>query len=507
MATPEPSEDLLDALGATHADALTRLARGKFLTVGSSNPKDVATRYWQTLTNSLRFYQGEPYLFQMHEGRYRVKSCEDFLIDVARFVEELYTRQTLTCREHFPASYADQIRPRPVRKGFISDVVVSLQAANTVDADLQLPVWIGSGERRTLLSMANGRIDVDQLLRDRTVIPESHSPQWFTVSSLPFRYEPGATCKDWQRFLNQVLEGDSQRIDLLQEWFGYCLLPDPSQHKFLLLEGTGANGKSVVVHVLIGLLGHDNVSSVPLEAFGGRFALGPTHGKLLNVCAEASALPPLTEGLVKQFVASDMITVDRKYVNALTFRPTARILITTNRRPRVSDDSDGFWRRMIILPFRVTIPEERQERDLPARLLREEASGIFNWAVEGLRRLRRQERFTVPKVSSEALAEAKVEDNPVAAFAKDHLAEETCGEVPVGEVFSAYLKYCETTNQRKPTEADFGKSLRRLFPKLDKVQRRRGKARIGVYTGIRFSDSELAACDGTPESSVPAEST
>jgi hypothetical protein len=87
-------------------------------------------------------------------------------------------------------------------------------------------------------------------------------------------------CPRWLRFLEEVLEGDKDRISLLQEWFGYCLTHDTSLHAFMVLEGSGANGKSVVCEILTKMLGVDNVSNVPLEVFADRFQLATTLGKL-----------------------------------------------------------------------------------------------------------------------------------------------------------------------------------------------------------------------------------
>ena len=94
-----------------------------------------------------------------------------------------------------------------------------------------------------------------------------HRPQLFSLTCLPFAYDPAATCPQWEAFLNYVLESDQKRIALLQEYFGYCLIPGNKYQKFLMLEGVGGNGKGVTAAVLQEMLGASNVSNVGPEKF------------------------------------------------------------------------------------------------------------------------------------------------------------------------------------------------------------------------------------------------
>ena len=125
-----------------------------------------------------------------------------------------------------------------------------------VPSDVDMPCSLPGSEREgRYLSLANGLVNVDRLLADKTVEIENHTPNYFTTMALPYAYDPTATCPQWEKFLAQVLSGDEQVIGLFEEWWGYCLVKDTSQHKFLLLSGEGANGKSVIADVLTGIVG------------------------------------------------------------------------------------------------------------------------------------------------------------------------------------------------------------------------------------------------------------
>src|SRR5262249_22303426 len=139
-----------------------------------------------------------------------------------------------------------------------------------------------------------------------------HSPAWFSPVCLPYAHDPAADCPGWKNALGRSLGGDAERVALVQEWFGYCLLPDTSLQKFMMAYGEGENGKSVLCAALTALLGEANVANVPLERFGERFALTQTLGKLANVASEVGELDRAAEGTLKSFTGGDRMMFDRK---------------------------------------------------------------------------------------------------------------------------------------------------------------------------------------------------
>ena len=77
---------------------------------------------------------------------------------------------------------------------------------------------------------------------------------WFSSHVLPFEYDEAAKAPMWEAFLQQIFEGDVERITLLQEWFGYCLTPDTSQQKAMIFYGEPRAGKTTVANVLIAMV-------------------------------------------------------------------------------------------------------------------------------------------------------------------------------------------------------------------------------------------------------------
>jgi len=148
---------------------------------------------------------------------------------------------------------------------------------------------------------------------------------------------------------------DGEDQQLLQEFIGYCLTHDTRHHAALILEGAGGNGKGVVSSVVTSLLGEENVSGVPLNAFGDgqRFRLTETLGKLANIVNEAAQIKGNIEDNFKAYVAGDRMLFERKYGAPFTARPTARWIIATNELPRFSDACEGLWRRLYPIRFGV----------------------------------------------------------------------------------------------------------------------------------------------------------
>lgn len=296
-----------------------------------------------------------------------------------------------------------------------------------------------------------------------------HSPDMFVLGSLPYAFDSTATCPQWSEFLNQA-QPDKLVRGLIQEWFGYNLVFDNAQEKFALFEGEGANGKTVCCLVLRLLLGEGNVSAVGLEAFNPTraFPLAATMGKLANVVEELNEIDKAAEGLLKQFVSGGLITIERKNKDAFNFNPTARLTFATNVLPRFTDRSSGVWRRMLLVPFRNHILEEsKQDKRLVDPTFWKnsgELPGIFNWALEGLKRLKERGRFEEPQVYKDAKGVYKLEMNPARQFFLDYCTFTPGSQISSRTLYQNYREYAELNGQRPFAEPGFAKEVKRVFP-------------------------------------------
>jgi putative DNA primase/helicase len=244
---------------------------------------------------------------------------------------------------------------------------------------------------------------------------------------------------------------------------------DVSQQKFFLFEGTGANGKGVVTYILMMLLGMPNVSSIPLELFADTHGLEVTLGKLVNIVSEIGELDRVAEG-----------KLNPKYKHPYSAIPTAKLIISTNVRPPFRDRSEGVWRRLVLLPFPVTIPESKQKKHLAEDLIAE-LPGIFNWAVEGHAILMKRGYFVEPVVCREAKKDFREES----ISASNTQTLRTC-------LYSEYETFCKNHGFKALNDANFGKEVRRVFPEVQRVKLSGSSHshRPYIYKGLRLLKSQ-----------------
>ena len=296
-----------------------------------------------------------------------------------------------------------------------------------------------------------------------------HTPDYHSVTQLPVAYHEDAYPKCFADFLNEVLPSAESQA-LLFEWFGYCLLPTTKYQKALLLIGKGSNGKSKVLDVLTALVGPDNTASVALqELTADRFAPARIVDRLVNICADLGDKAVVEDsGTLKKITSGDAIQAQKKYGDLFTFRPTCRLMFSANHFPKTSDHTLGYWRRWLLLPFEVQIPKEQQNPNLSAELTApEELQGIFNLALEGLRRLESRGYFEETADMKRALHEYQAQSDSVIAFLDPE--EDQCTIAPglqVGKeaLYQAYTRWCDEGNRGAVSRTKFNRALIEAAP-------------------------------------------
>jgi len=418
--------------------------------------------------------------WRYENGAYQLEHHEDLTAAVTDVVkQEFDTRPVLTRTRCI----------RPVTKTVVQNVINALTSFRDlrVPDTVTLPAWLGQAPAdREYLAVKNGLLDVRAWLTGDSPVLGPHTPEWFTPVCLPYEFDPTATCPKWEEFVKWMFQHDDALIRFVQEWFGYCLMLDHSQQVFVIVVGDGANGKSVLLQTLKHLVGHKNCSSVALENFDGRFDLAMTIGKLVNVVSEIGDVARLPEGKLKAFVSGDLMTFDRKHREPLQVNPTARLVFATNKVPTFADRSDGLWRRLIMLPCDATVAPRDQNRELPQRL-QTELSGIMNWALVGLQRLRKRGYFEVPEASRRLLAEHRGASQPELLFFADHCKAQADAEMACETLYDTYQRWCEDGAHRAMNPQQFGQALRKRFVRVERARRRRGGKQLWVYVGVACS--------------------
>lgn len=306
----------------------------------------------------------------------------------------------------------------------------------------------------------NGTLDLETL----EVVP--HSPDHRLQTRLNIPWEPEAECPRFLSFLDQVFEPDAdkaEKIRFVQQWMGYLITPDVSQQKMVWLVGEGSNGKSVLLDVIRGLIGEQNISAVALSDLSNKFSRAHTAGKTLNICSDLP-VKAIADGYIKAMVAGEAIEARGFDQDARTFKTTVRFMASMNTMPQTKDLTDGYFRRIVVLTFNRQFRGEEVNPNLINDLL-EELPGILRWAVEGLRDLRQETRFSIPPSALAAVQQYQEEVDPVRQFAEQCLRPSADRSGYTGtdliKVFHAWGR--ETSNRVEAmTPTAFGRSLRRI---------------------------------------------
>jgi putative DNA primase/helicase len=242
---------------------------------------------------------------------------------------------------------------------------------------------------------------------------------------------------------------------------GYCCIPINKAQKSFVLVGKADSGKSTLLYIIQDiLLGEDNVSSLTWQGLDDRFSTFQLFGKLANIFADLPTQNLKDTGTFKPITGQDYIMGERKHKDGFSFKPFARLLFSCNNIPKnYADRSDGFYRRLILIRFDNTIPEDKKDGELKEKLMLE-ADGILAWSFVGLKRLMANGyRFTETTRTHAELKNYKSENSSVLSFVDESCEIEATAETLREEIYAAYLKYCNLNGQKPVSQTRFNKEL------------------------------------------------
>lgn len=333
------------------------------------------------------------------------------------------------------------------------------------------------------LSVQNGIVNL------KTGKLEWHYPKFYTTTQLPITYDPKADCPKFKKFVSEIVAPED--IPLMQEIVGYSLLPSYPFHKAFMLHGSGRNGKSTFLSVMGELVGNNNTTNHTLQQLvGNRFAVGTLKGKLLNISPDLPSQALRDTALFKALSGNDWVTGEHKFGSLFSFRNYAKLLFSANKLPKVDDDTYAYWSRWIIIGFPRNFREEGIENPhlLEELTTPEELSGLFNWGLEGLKRLLEQGKFSNEQSVEIVREQYLLNSDTITAFAESELKFDGDTEISKAEMYSAYGEFCKERGLTLETSNKFSRELPKAVPKIidcfGKFEGRRAKA----WRGYCFKD-------------------
>ncbi len=276
-------------------------------------------------------------------------------------------------------------------------------------------------------------------------------------------YDPAASCPRWDAFLREVIPSEAVRA-FLQRSIGYALTDLTVEQCLWFLYGLGRNGKSTFINAVRAVLGDyataTRASTLMVKQHGDdkRNDVAVLRGARFVSATEAEDGQQMAEALIKEITGQDPVTARMLYAEFFTFVPTFKIMLAANHKPAVRGTDLAIWRRIHLVPFTVTVPEDRIDRGL-ATALAGEGSGILNWAIAGLRDWR-QGGLRPPDEVRAATAAYRAESDPLGEFFEDHVVVDPRHEVTSADLYQTYKRWAEANGVRFPlTQKRLGMAL------------------------------------------------
>ncbi|MDK0584591.1 phage/plasmid primase, P4 family [Clostridium perfringens] len=331
-----------------------------------------------------------------------------------------------------------------------------------------------------LVNVRNGLLDI----RDMSF--KEHTPSYLSTVQLNVEYNPQVDCPQFKKFLNEVL--DCKLIPLVQEIVGYLLTTNTASQKAFVFWGPARTGKSTLLWVVeYLLLGKKNVSNIPWQEIGDKFKTAELLGKLANVFSDLPSKSIDDTGIFKVVTGEDYLMAEKKNKNPFKFKPFARLVFSCNELPRnYVDRTEGFYRRLIIVPFSRQIDKNKIDKALKYKFQREK-EGILNWALEGLRRLYENNfEFSENELTDEVKKEYKRENNNVISFVEECCEIDSLFSCSRIEIYEAYKEFCVEAGLKTLSQIKFNKELEGNF---NITRSRSGKLRS--WNGVRIKLDDL----------------
>ena len=317
---------------------------------------------------------------------------------------------------------------------------------------------------------------------------EPHSPDFLSPIKINAAWDPEAECPAIDQFVQRVFPYDAQ--DVFYQLAGLFLTPDSRCQKAVLFLGSGASGsgKSVATALLKTFLGSWNVSNVPLhDLTEGSFSLAELRGKLLNISADVPERDFNDTATFKQIVDGQLATLraPRKHRDPVEFQPFTRLLASAARVPQSADNSLGYLRRWLVVPFDTTLNESNLDRTLLEKLTTpEEISGLLNRAVSAYRQLLESGALTESEKMTRAKEGFDQESDSTRLFLKECVEESSpYDEIDRTVLYNAYKDWC-AFNRINPVSA------RRLYSSIWDIFRVESQKSHGrrLFKGIQLTD-------------------
>lgn len=297
-------------------------------------------------------------------------------------------------------------------------------------------------------------------------------------------------CPLWLQFLERITGGDRELQAFLQRMIGYCLTAVTSEHALFFLYGTGANGKSVFLSIISELMG-DYAKTAPTSSFtAGSTEQHPTdlaglRGARFVTAIETEDGARWAESKIKSLTGGDKISVRFMRCDFFEFRPEFKLVIAGNHKPSLRSVDEAIRRRLHLVPFTVTIPENERDPNLTDKL-RGEFPGILRWAVQGCLAWQ-QNGLAVPRVVREATERYFADEDTFGRWIEECCIRESNAWTRSSDLFANWKAWCKRNGEHEGSRVRFAEQLEAKEFRQERTRTARGFRGITVVTHVTGS--------------------
>lgn len=360
---------------------------------------------------------------------------------------------------------------------------------------------------------------------------EPHNPDYNFRHKIPVKYNPNAECDKIHNFLHSIVETEEE-VKTLQEIAGYCLLPDYPINKAFMLIGKGSNGKSLYLDMLKRMLGEENYVNKSLQDIeDNQYATSKLVGSIACFDDDLPSTKLTHTSTLKKLTGGSDIGAEVKYGDQFDFKNIAKFVFACNELPRTNDESDGFYRRWILVEFPYKFKENpdpdnpKERKAIPkAKLMQEitkdeQLEGFLWWAIESLKDVINNNEFTHAPTTDEARQKWKEYSIPLVQFIEKYIEQGTTWEEAesmagksddnYAQYYYDYIRkdflkevigdYCEARSHSRPSKKSITRELKNsdfYMNEKAKTKREPDKPQVPVYGGLRMRYPENPGGEG-----------
>jgi P4 family phage/plasmid primase-like protien len=300
---------------------------------------------------------------------------------------------------------------------------------------------------------------------------------------------PGGNCPLWRDHLRRIMDEDEELIAYLQRVFGYGLTGITREHALFFAYGTGANGKSVTINTVLGIM-NEYQRTASMETFTlSKFDRHPTElaglqGARLVSASETEEGRPWAEARIKALTGGDKIEARFMRQDFFEYTPQFKLFISGNHKPRLRSVDEATSRRFQVIPFTVTIPPEQRDKGLEEKL-KSEWPGILAWMIEGCL-LWQRDGLNPPEAVLNSTSSYFNDEDTVLRWFEECCEADPSARTPSLEAYNSFGNWATRTREFVLSQKAFSE---RLAARAERLGLTKGADRKGAYfQGLRLRE-------------------